>query len=101
VDPEFILTGTWLELAQLLIRLWVFVVLQVMFAFALLLTQAVIPSLVETGHLPAASNRVRPILYGGFFLFLLAAIGTIFTVFWSPQAMIQVIYDNIYNRRWI
>lgn len=101
MDPEFILSGTWLELAQLLVRMWVFVLLQVVFAFAFLLAHAIIPSLIDTGHLPPATNRIRPILYGGFFLFVIAAAGTIFTVFWSPQAMIQVIYENIFNRRWI
>ena len=55
----------------------------------------------DTGHLPAAANRIRPVLYGGFFLFIIAAAGAIFTVFWSPQALIQVIYENIYNRRWL
>jgi hypothetical protein len=101
VDPEFILTGTWLEIAQLLVRMWVFVLFQVVFAFSLLLAHAVIPSLIDTGHLPAATNRIRPVLYGGFFLFMFAAAATIATVFWVPDAMIQTIYEVIYNRRWI
>jgi hypothetical protein len=101
VNPNFIQFDTWQPLFSLLICLWTYVGLEIVFAFALLLAHAIIPSLVETGHLPANTNRIRPFLYGGFFLFLLFAFGTIFTVFWSNNALIQVIYENIYNRRWI
>jgi len=101
VEPEVIAFGTWMELAQLLVRLWFFVLLQVIFAFSLLLAHGVIPSLVGTGHLPASVDRIRPALYIGFLFFLVATIVTISTVFWTPQALIDVLYDAIYSRRWV
>ena len=101
MEPQVIAFGTWMEIAQLLVRLWFFVLLQVIFAFSLLLAHGVIPSLVATGHLPASLDRIRPVLYIGFLFFLVATIVTISTVFWTPQALIDVLYDAIYSRRWV
>ena len=58
MDPNFIGTGEWSRVFDVVHLLWAVPVLMTGFAFFLLLGQAVVPSLVLTGHLAPGHARL-------------------------------------------
>lgn len=96
MNPGFVDADAWQQIHTLLTGLWVYMLLQVTFAFFLLLSHSIIPSLVQTGHLPPAAARIRPILYALFGLALIATLVAVFNAF----GLMDVIY-GIYPRRWV
>lgn len=63
MDPDFVTTQVWHQLSLMLRFLWVYVFFIIGFAFNFLLAHAVIPSLVDSGQLPARIARLRPLFY--------------------------------------
>ena len=62
-DPRTITGGDWSKISALVFFLWLVVIFNVGFAFAMLFGHAVIPSLTATGHIPAVFHRIRPFFY--------------------------------------
>ena len=62
-DPRAITGGDWSKISALVFFLWLVVIFNVGFAFAMLIGHAVIPSLTATGHIPAVFHRIRPFFY--------------------------------------
>lgn len=96
VDPRFITSSDWFGIARLVQFLWLVVIFNVGLAFFMLLSQAVVPSLIATGEIPRRLTRVRPVLtlvgiiaFAGTLVILLNWLGTL-----------SVLY-NIYPRRLI
>ena len=63
MDPSAISQETWSEIGGLLTRLWIFVILIVIFAGNMILGHNMIPSLVASDHLPRTFQKTRPIFY--------------------------------------
>jgi len=94
LDPRTITSADWPSLAGLVSLLWVVVVFNVGFATFLLLSHAVAPSLMATGHLKPGLAKLRPLLYLAGFVCLAV---TVFAVInWITG--LSVVY-SIYPRR--
>ncbi len=63
MDPGIITHDTWAAISGLMRPLWLLVPLVVVFGGSLLLSLAIIPSLVTTGELPARAEKLRAPLY--------------------------------------
>ena len=63
MDPSAISQETWSEIGGLLTRLWIFVLLIVIFAGNMILGHNMIPSLVASDHLPRTFQKTRPFFY--------------------------------------
>ena len=62
-DPSSLSNVQWMEMGSLLISLWLFVGAMIAFAGSILLGHVLIPSLVETKHIPASLLKLRPAFY--------------------------------------
>ena len=62
IDPRAIIGLDWLVLPSLVSFLWLLVIFNVGFAASMLLAHIIIPSLIETTHLPKGMSKARPIL---------------------------------------
>jgi hypothetical protein len=94
--PNAISTQQWQEITTTLIWLWSFVVSMIFFAFSVLLSIGMIPSLVSTRDLSSRARVVRPFLYALAFLFLIAVI-----VCFSFFVMNVLVLLGIYPKAWI
>lgn len=94
IDPRTITSADWPSLANLVTLLWVMVVCNVGFATFLLLSHAVAPSLMATGHLKPALAKLRPVLYLAGFVCL--AVTALAVLNWVGG--LSVVY-SIYPRR--
>ena len=65
MDPEFINSGDWRNIGNLLTFIWLLFFAAVGFGFNFLMAHAIIPSLIGSGHLPERVGKARPIFYGG------------------------------------
>lgn len=74
IDPRTITGADWPGIELLVYLLWGLVVINVSFAFSMLVAHAVIPSMVATGHIPSRVLSFRPLLTVLAFLFLVAAL---------------------------
>ena len=96
LDPRTITGGDWSKISALLFFLWLVVICNVSFAFAILSGHTIIPSLTATGHIPAAFHRIRPFIY----VFGLIALGVAVFALGNWLIGLGVSYD-IYPRRLI
>ena len=97
MDPNFIGTGEWSRVFDLVHVLWLLPVGMIGFAFSLLLGLAVVPSLVSTGNL--APGRAR-LLRRGVLAVSAAAFALLVWIAVTVADRIDIIKD-IYPRWWI
>ncbi len=94
MDPNAVTSVDWLNLHNWLTMLWIYFPLIIAFAFSMLIAHAFIPSMVQTGHLPAVANRARiPLTFVGLVCLGAAAVLMVFIVILTPQAL-----SNIWER---
>jgi hypothetical protein len=96
MDPNMPNAQDWHQILPLLQDLWLFVLFMVGFAGNLMLSHAVIPSLVGTHHIPQRASSLRPILYLVSALSFLVAM----YIFYNLSVNLAVIYE-IYPKRFI
>jgi ABC-type Na+ efflux pump permease subunit len=87
--PEAITAQDWRQIAMTVVWLWVFVVSWVTFALSFGLGHAIIPSLVESRHLPRSVNAVRPIFY----VVAILGVAVAFFALFNWLNRLPVIYD--------
>ena len=95
-SPDNISTPQWHQIMTTLIWLWSFVVSMIFFAFSVLLSIGMIPSLVSTRDLSSHARVVRLFLYALAILFLIAVI-----VCFSFFVMNVLVLLGIYPKAWI
>ena len=64
LDPDYITKADWEQIGDLLLYLGAVPILVIGFAFSLLLARAIIPSLVDSGHLSRQIYQMRLVCYG-------------------------------------
>jgi hypothetical protein len=60
------------------------------------MAHAFIPSLVTTGHIPQAANKIRPFFYGATIAFAMGAVWSMVNVINSSEVL-----RNVYPRVWV
>ena len=73
-DPKALTSANWHDIHVWLTWFWIYLPLVFTFAVTMLTAYAVIPSLVITGHLPVAANRLKAPLTGFALLVFVAAV---------------------------
>ncbi len=96
MDPSYVTTAFWHELALTLRLLLLLVGFVFFFAGNMVVAHMVIPSLVMTGHAPEKLSRYRPLFY----MAALAGAAGMVATFIVLSNIIQVLSD-IYPRWWI
>ena len=96
IEPRAITGIDWSVLPWLVYALWGVVIFNVLFAGAMLLGHAVLPSLMATGHIQLRFQRVRPILY----ILGLGALLVSIIIVVSFVATLPIVYD-LYPKRLI
>lgn len=97
MDPRFITAVEWAATVPMIISLWAFAGVMVAFAFSLMLGHAVIPSLVDTRHLPVRAASFRPLMYILAVVFFVIAVVIFLNLVLN---LLGTIYD-IYPKVWI
>ena len=64
MDPAPIGPASWSEIGQLLTTLWIVVVFIILFAANIILGHNLIPSFVESEHIPRSWQKARVLFYG-------------------------------------
>mgnify|MGYP001161043177 CR=1 FL=1 len=73
-DPKALTSANWNDIHVWLTWFWIYLALVFTFAVTIVTAHAVIPSLVNTRHLPVAANRLRAPLTGFAFLVFVTAV---------------------------
>ena len=73
-DPKALTSANWNDIHVWLVWFWTYLPLVITFGFSMLTAHAVIPSLINTGHLPDSAGRLRIPLTGFAFLVFIAAV---------------------------
>lgn len=94
IDPRTITGADWPGLQVLVVFLWLVVIFNVSFAFAMLFGHAILPSLIATGHIPQRLRNLRPVLT---LLALVALVASLFVV--SNWVLGLLVVYNIYPKR--
>ncbi len=96
MDPEFITSADWQRIGNLLHYFWFVLLFAIGFGFNFLMAHAVIPSLIETRHLPQRLDRSRRIFYIG-------ALGFLGLVLFSVSRIVAEahILKSVWERWWI
>ena len=92
-DPKALTSVEWNNIHLFLQWFWIYLPIVVTFAITLLTAHALIPSLVNTGHLPESTQRLRMPLTG--FAALVFVAGVVILVL-GINATLDV--GQIYNR---
>ena len=96
MDPTALTQANWAQTSQLLITVWLFFGAVAISTTSLILGYAIVPSLVETEHIPQQALKLRPVL------FLAAVAFFAIAVFFMARAVgLSSFIDTIYNRWWI
>ena len=96
MDPEFISSSDWQQLANLLHFFWFVLLAAIGFGGNFLMAHAIIPSLLGTGHIPSSLENTRKIFYGG------AVLSFVLVVFFVSQIAVSVGgLDSVWGRFWI
>ena len=95
-DPRAITATDWVTLHNLVWFLWLLVFCNVFFGFCMLFGHGVIPSLINTAHIPQSLRSVRIPLYVAGMLFLAVA----FFVILNWASTLGITYD-LYPKRLI
>ncbi len=96
MDPTIPSGAEWSQITWLVKALWALLAAVAILGGSLLLSLAVIPSLVATHHLPSRTLKVRPLLLLG------AALALVVLVWLVAYFVREVgVLKNIYDRWWI
>ncbi len=95
-DPSALTNIEWTEMSKILISLWVFVGAALSFAAALLTGHVMIPSLVESHHLPERVLKLRPAFYATALVFFGGAMYLI-----TRATGLAEVIGTFYERWWI
>lgn len=80
-DPKALTSADWNNIHLFLQWFWIYFPLVITFALTVLTAHGLIPSLVNTGHLPSAANRVRlPLNVFALFVFAAAVVILVFGI---------------------
>ena len=63
MDPNSLGINEWQQISKLLLSLWMTVIFIIIFAANMLLAHNIIPSLVESKHIPLTLGKIRRPLY--------------------------------------
>lgn len=94
--PNNVTASQWQQVTTTLIWMWTFVVAMIFFAFSVLLSLGMIPSLMSTNELTSRARVLRPFLYALALLFLVAVI-----VSFANFVMNVLVLLEIYPKAWI
>lgn len=89
-DPKTITGADWPNISILVTFLWLVVIFNVGFAFAMLIGHAVIPSLIATGHIPSRFRNFSPLLTVAGFIALVVALLVVANWLFGLQAVYGV-----------
>lgn len=96
MDPAALTQENWAQTSQILITVWLFFGAIFFSTTSLILGYAVVPSLVESKHLPQQVLKLRPLLILGAIAFFVLAL------FFIISAATQADFiGDIYRRWWI
>ena len=74
-DPKALSSANWNDIHFWLTYLWIYVPLVLTFALTMLTAHALIPSLINTGHIPTSIGRLRiPLTLFAFLVFAAAVL---------------------------
>lgn len=91
MDPNAVTSVDWNNLHIWLTMLWIYFPLIIIFAFSMMTAHAFIPSMVNTGHLPAVANRARiPLTIVGLACLVAAAGFMANIVVFTPDALTNI-----------
>ncbi|MBI2918706.1 MAG: hypothetical protein HYY01_12055 [Chloroflexi bacterium] len=96
MDPGIVTGDSWAGISDLMRALWLLLPLVVVFGGSLLLSLAVIPSLVTSGELPARAEKLRAPLY-----FVAAVAFVAYLVALGAVVQAAGIIDRFWPRWWI
>ncbi len=96
MDPSFVSNDIWHGISTMLRFLWVYIVFIIGAAFNFLLAHAIIPSLADSGQLPARIAKLRPLFYLGALGSLILAL-----VFIVLTAVNADVLGRVWPRWWI
>lgn len=101
MDPEALNHTDWRNTSILLRYLWFIVIFAFGFSTHMVLAHAIIPSLVNSGHLPPTiENKLKKIRTPFYLLSLIVILG--FICFWFAKATeIGYRFQDFYPRGWI
>mgnify|MGYP001410086748 CR=1 FL=1 len=96
MDPAYITTYVWHEIEVTLGFLWLLPIVVIFFGGNFLMAHAILPSLIETRHLPAGATKLRIPFYLGA---ALGALGIVAVMFFVSNA--ARVIGEFYSRWWI
>ena len=80
-DPKALSSANWNDIHLWLTYFWIYVPLVLTFAFTILTAHALIPSLINTGHIPTSVGRLRiPLTFFAALVFIAAAFMMVLTI---------------------
>ncbi len=96
MDPSFLSNPLWHDLSTMLRFLWVYIFFIIGAALNFLVAHAILPSLVNSGQLPARIARLRPLFY-------LSALGsfTLALAFFILTIVNAGVVGRVWPRWWI
>ena len=95
-DPSAVNAALWSDMGNWLHWLWAYFFCIVILAFTFLITHALIPSLVSSGHIPRHYLKLRQPMYVGVITFI--AVAMLFLT-WTVNN--SYLLEGLYNRFWI
>ena len=91
MDPAALSGPEWSGLGSLLSNLWIVVALVVFFGTNMMVGHILIPSLIDSAHLPDGAQKVRPLFYAAAIVSIVVAV----------VVLVQVIQDaEVLERFW-
>ena len=80
-DPKALSSANWNDIHLWLTYFWIYVPLVLTFAFTMLTAHALIPSLINTGHIPTSVGRLRiPLTFFAALVFTAAVVMMVLTI---------------------
>ena len=80
-DPKALSSANWNDIHLWLTYFWIYVPLVLTFAFTILTAHALIPSLINTGHIPTSVGRLRiPLTFFAALVFIAAVFMMVLTI---------------------
>ncbi len=95
-DPAAIAASDWSAIGDWLHWLWAYFFIIVIIAFTFLFAHAVIPSLVDSGHIPKELLKLRRPMYTG--VVIMIGLAMLFLT-WTVNN--SYLLETVYNRYWI
>ena len=96
MDPNFVTRSDWADIGEFLLGLLFVPGLMIVFSLSMLAAHALIPSLVNSGHLPEEYGKIRPVFYLIAFAAFLGVISYLAFVGVNAERS----FGEIYSRWW-